>query len=147
MKKIIILIINLFFITNIYATPSQDTILFHNLFNNWTAAFNQKDLNNSCNLFSRNITADYRGIPTKNYESICNGFKKVFQEKNKKYIYSFKIHHIYHENNLAAVRITWYLKIYKGKALLSSTHDEGLDILEKNKDGKWQIVNYLGYSV
>jgi len=25
------------------------------------------------------------------------------------------------------------------------TEDQGLDVFEKNKDGRWQIVNYVAY--
>lgn len=129
---------------SLYANPNIQQ-LFQTIFSDWTQAFNQKDLKHSCQLFSPSVIAQYRGTPTKNYTSICEGFKKIFQDKTLSYQYQFKIHNIYRSEDLAAIRITWYLKIFKQGKLVSKTQDEGLDVFEKNNNGQWQIVNYLGY--
>lgn len=121
--------------------------LFNQIFSEWTNAFNNKDLAKSCELFSPKVVADYQGYPRKNHHTICHGFKKVFLEPDHRYQYSFKLHEIYRANNLAAVRITWYLKVFENDKLKSSTQDEGMDIFEKNSAGKWQIVNYIGYPI
>lgn len=126
------------------ATCAQTTQL-HQLFTNWTRAFNHRELKPSCNLFSKELTATYRGYPEKNYQTICNGFKKIFADQQIQYQYKFKIHQIYTNENLAAVRITWYLNTYRNNKLQASIQDEGLDVLRKEKDGEWRIVNYLGY--
>lgn len=136
----------------LYADPLKDPVkekaVFHDLFENWTKGFNNKDLTVSCALFSKSVIADYRGVPQKNYDDICNGFQKIFKDPNRKYQYRFKLHDVYHSGDLAAVRITWYLVVEEQENNKKVTHtiqDEGLDVLEKNKDGKWQIVNYIGY--
>lgn len=134
--------------TQLYAAEQKnDEVIFNRLFTQWTEAFNHKDLSKVCLLFSKNITADYRGVPQKNYAMICDGFKNIFGMANRSYQYQFKLHDIYHSGDLAAVRITWYLKIYENDKLLQSSQDEGIDILKKNQIGQWQIVNYLGYGV
>ena len=120
---------------------------FQTIFSDWTKAFNEKNLTASCDLFSKKLSANYRGITPKNYTNVCGGFKKIFQEKNRDYQYNFKIQHVYQADHLAAVRITWYLKIYENKKLISSSQDEGLDVLEQDENGTWHIVNYLGYPV
>lgn len=144
MNKILWLIA-LFITQNLYA--AQDAKLFEKIFTDWTYAFNHQDLKGSCELFSKNVVADYRGVPKKDYSSICEGFKKIFKEKNNRYQYKFHIHHVYLENHLAAIRITWYLEIWKDKKLINQTQDEGIDIFIQNEKGEWKIVNYLGYSV
>jgi ketosteroid isomerase-like protein len=126
------------------ATQSNDYLLFERVFNDWTAAFNQKNVSASCGLFARSVTADYQGVPTKTYTSICDGFKKIFQEA-KQYQYRYQLHQVYRSGNFAAVRLTWFLSIYENGKQISFTQDEGLDIFEKNKSGQWEIVNYLGY--
>lgn len=149
MKKLLVIIFStilfLIGIQNAIATTQDDNLIFNKLFTDWTQAFNHKDLTGSCNLFSKSLTADYRGAPHKNFSTVCDGFKKIFNQPNRNYHYHFKIHHIYHSEDLAAVRITWYLSVYEKDKQIASTQDEGIDILEKNKSGKWQIVNYIAY--
>lgn len=130
---------------NLYAGDNEQ--LFEKIFTNWTYAFNHQDITGSCQLFSKEVTANYQGVPQKNYAAICDGFKKIFAEKNKRYQYKFKLHQIYRENNLAAVRITWFLHTYKNQRLLNQEQDEGIDIFKKDNQGNWQIINYLGYPV
>lgn len=129
-------------VTNKKQTDKQ---IFEELFNQWTMAFNQKNLDKTCSLFSKSIKAKHKGIPNKNYQSICEGFSKIFSENNKKYLYSFEIHDVYRQGNLAAVRITWYLQVQENGRSKSIIQDEGLDILEKNLEGQWKIVNYLSF--
>lgn len=117
---------------------------FEKIFSDWTAAFNRKDVAKSCALFAKSVVANYQGVPPKNYNSICAGFKKIFQSPLR-YQYSFKLHQVYLEENLAAVRVTWFLRVYEKGRLKSITQDEGIDIFQKNKAGQWQIVNYLSY--
>ncbi len=144
--RVIIFILTFFFFSHIYAALNlEDNELFYKIFNEWTVAFNKKDLKKSCELFSSKMTADYAGQPQKNYMSICEGFKKTFAESQRHYQYSFKIRHVFRSNDLAAVRITWFLLIYEKDVLISSSQDEGMDIFQKNQDGKWQIVNFISY--
>lgn len=128
-------------------SDARDVAMFHTLFTHWTDAFNRKDLAQSCALFAKNVVADYRGYPERNYSSICDGFKKIFREANYRYHYRFKLHSVYRSENLAAVRITWYLSLYENGKKISESQDEGMDVFEKNKLGKWQIINYLSYPV
>lgn len=128
-------------------TSSAYYSIFNKLFQDWTIAFNKKDLAKSCSLFSHQIRADYQGYPNKSYTTICDGFKKIFQEKNREYRYQFKIHYLFQADNLAVVRITWYLDIFENKTRLSTTKDEGIDVLEKDEHGEWKIVSYLAYPI
>ena len=141
-----------FFLSSLIMAPCAlaneeqgDTLIFQTLFEKWTDAFNRKDLGGSCSLFSNTVAASYRGQPEKNFDSICNGFKKIFAETKRSYRYRFKVHHVYRSGNLAAVRITWYLTVVEDGKLKSLTEDQGMDILEKNESGNWQIVNYVAY--
>ena len=98
------------------AAHASDRQELTQLFSHWTTAFNHKDLSATCALFAKNVSANYRGVPRKNYASICAGFKKIFHNSNTQYRYQFRLHQIYRAQDLAAVRITWYLQILeKGK--------------------------------
>jgi ketosteroid isomerase-like protein len=147
---IIFLILNLF-TSSVFAlentkTITNDKIVFEELFNRWTEAFNHQDLDGSCALFAKSVKAKYRGVSEKDYTAICNGFAKVFNEKDKSYSYSFDLHDIYWNGNLAVARITWYLQIKENGRNKSIIQDEGMDVLEKNEQGEWKIVNYLAFS-
>jgi ketosteroid isomerase-like protein len=133
---------------NLYAAnESQDYALFEKIFTDWTLAFNQKKLAPTCALFSKELTANFQGAPLKSYNSICEGFKRVFKQKDKSYRYSFKLNQIYRSGNLAAVRITWYFHEYEQGKLISKTQDEGLDVFLKDSNNQWKIVNYIAYPV
>jgi len=139
---------------NVYSKPEnsalKNTIAFNEfekLFSDWTDAFNNKDLKQTCALFANSVIANYQGVPPKNYGTICGGFNKVFQQKKRKYHYQFKLHHVYVRQNIAIARITWTLKIYKNGKVISKVQDEGIDVLQKNAKGEWEIIEYLAYPV
>ena len=144
MRKWIFLLLTCSLFISTDTIASENSALFNQLFSTWTQAFNHKNLAGSCNLFSRNVIADYQGIPTKNYTSICDGFKKIFKE-NRDYRYSYKIKNIYRAHDLAAVRITWYLQISEKNKVITKVQDEGLDIFQLDKQKNWKIINYLGF--
>ena len=108
------------------ATPLHQT--FNQIFTAWSDAFNHQDLKKTCDLFSKNLVFEFQDAPIKNYNQVCNNFKKIFNEKNRRYHYAYKIHHIYAENNLAAIRITWFLKIDENGKTISNSREEGMDV-------------------
>ena len=121
-----------------------DFKLFEKKFHNWTRAFNHKNLAATCNFFSKEVVANYQGYPEKNYASICSGFKKIFAESDHQYQYDFKLHDVYRSHDLAAVRVTWFLRVTHNNQV-SQTQDEGLDVFKRDIKGSWKIVNYLSY--
>lgn len=145
MRKFLFLFILLVSSSVFANSNSRDLALFHTLFTHWTDNFNQRKLAPTCALFSKSVVADYRGIPQRNYVSICDGFKKIFNDEKFQYRYRFKLHDVYRSQNLAAVRVTWYLTVYEDGKKVSETQDEGLDVFQKSKMGRWEIVNYLSY--
>lgn len=145
--RLIIVILLLIFSKCSFAVPTENELLFQRIFTAWTNAFNHKELSASCDLFAKEVIADYRGVPQKNYAAICDGFKKIFSDKDRQYQYRFKLHRIYRWGDLATTRITWYLSIFEKGKLVSSMQDEGIDVFVKNKLGEWEIVNYIGYGV
>ena|SRR5260221_9735838 len=133
-------------VSRAHADQNQsDTAMFETLFQQWTDSFNRKDTAGACSLFSKNVVADYRGVPKKNFASICDGFKKIFADEQKHYQYRFKLCNVYRSNDLAAVRITWYLTISENGKPTTEIEDQGMDVLKRDKQGRWQIVNYVGY--
>ncbi len=146
MRSMLILVCACFSFSFFGTANASDHEEFDQLFSRWTTAFNHKNLAVTCALFANNVSANYRGVPRKNYTSICAGFKKIFHDPRRQYHYQYRLHQVYRSQDLAAVRITWYLKMLeKGKKLVQ-VQDEGIDVLQR-KQGQWQIVNYLAYEV
>jgi ketosteroid isomerase-like protein len=135
------------FVSRAHANPAEDQATFQAIFSAWTQAFNEKRFPAVCDLFSKALTADYQGAPSKDYSSICSGFEKIFLEKGVAYHNDFRIHQIVRADNVAAVRITWYLDVYKEGAHFSSVQEEGLDVFRQQENGKWEIVNFIAYPV
>jgi ketosteroid isomerase-like protein len=118
---------------------------FNQIFEDWTAAFNRRDLSKSCALFSKSVTANYQGAPRKTYSSLCGGFQKIFGDARRRYRYRFKLQSVYRSGDLAVARITWYLSVYENNRRVSLTEDKGLDVFQKSPQGDWEIVYYLAY--
>ena len=127
------------------SSQSKDKAELEKVIKDWTTGFNKKDLNASCALFSKSVVADYRGYKERDYKAICSEFKKIFANKNMRYEYRYKIHNIHRYGNLAAIRITWYLHVFKDGKEVSAVQDEGMDILEKDDNDQWKIINYIAY--
>ncbi|MBI2812113.1 MAG: nuclear transport factor 2 family protein [Candidatus Melainabacteria bacterium] len=121
-----------------------DAKMVDRLFANWTRAFNNKEMAGSTNLFSKECIASLPDAPHKDYDAICNGFKKIFASKTDGLKYRYKIHKIFRSGDLATVRITWYSSAYKQNKLIATTTEQGLDVFKKEKDG-WKIVNFIAY--
>lgn len=130
-----------------HADATEDQATFQAIFSDWTHAFNEKRFPEVCDLFSPALVADYQGAQKKDYSSICNGFKKIFAEQGVVYHNDFRIHQVYRANDLAAVRITWYLDVRKDGSPESAVQEEGLDVFQRQEDGKWKIVNFIAYPV
>lgn len=126
-------------------SKEEDILIFEKLFSDWSEAFNKKDLTKTCDLFSKTMTATYQGSPEKNYQSVCNKFKELFNQKNKQYQYRFEIHQVYRSLDLAVVRITWYLTVDELGKKTAVIQDEGLDVLQQDAEKQWKIVNFLGF--
>ncbi|VVC75928.1 hypothetical protein AQUSIP_12290 [Aquicella siphonis] len=129
----------------VYAQSESATASIHNAFSSWTASFNRKDLNATCDLFAQNLILEYQGQPAKNYDEVCQNFKKLFASPDINYHYEYKIHNIYQTNDWAAVRITWILKADNKNKNEILIQEEGMDIMAKTPSGKWKIIRSFAY--
>lgn len=127
-------------------STSADAKSFDKLYADWTKSFNKKDMAGTMSIFAPTCTASLPDATHKTYNQIENGFKKLFAQKNKSYQYTYDVHNIYHEGDLAAVRITWHLAVSEGGKLLEKTNEHGLDVLKRDTNGAWQIVNWVAFS-
>jgi ketosteroid isomerase-like protein len=113
---------------------------------NWTAQFNAGNADAACNLFARDLIANYRGQPERNYDSQCALLRKSLGEKTRKYHNSLNIKEIIVSGDLAAVRLVWTATIEQTNPPQTHTVQEpGIDIFRRQPDGSWKIARYLAY--
>jgi ketosteroid isomerase-like protein len=113
---------------------------------NWTVQFNAGNADTTCDLFARDLIANYQGQPERNYDSQCTLLRKSLSEKTRKFHYSLNIKEIIVSGDLAAVRLVWTLKIEQTNPPQTHTVMEpGLDIFRRQPDGSWKIACYLAY--
>jgi len=127
-------------------TTALDRKSFDKLYSDWTMAFNKKDMVGTMRIFAPTCVASLPDATHKTYAQIDRGFKKLFADKEKSYRYTYDVHDIYHSGDLAAVRITWHLTVTEKGKIADTTNEHGLDVLQRDKQGAWQIVNWVAFS-
>ncbi len=111
----------------------------------WTADFNAKRWSALCDIFSKDLVADYQGQPPKSYDSVCTGLVAL-EHAPRTYRYDLDIHEIMVSGDLATVRLTWTLTVTGyGIAGEERVVDIGLDVFRKEADGVWRIARYVAY--
>jgi uncharacterized protein (TIGR02246 family) len=112
----------------------------------WMAAFNAGDAEKSCALFAPDLIAQVRGQPERSYNDLCDLLKRSLSDRTKTYSYTVDIKEILVAYDLAAVRLTWTLKVRQKDTGSETTSDEpGLDIFRRQADGSWKISRFMSY--
>jgi steroid delta-isomerase len=110
----------------------------------WTADFNARDSSRICDLFAPDLRYDFRGLPERDYATLCGLLKRALSDTSKKFDYAPDIREVIVSGDLAVVRLVWMVKLTSdGKTV--ETREPGLDVFRKQPDGKWRIVRYLAY--
>jgi steroid delta-isomerase len=127
-------------------TPAQAAI--RSALTQWMADFNSGDAEKVCDLFARDLIAQYRGQPERGYDALCDLLKRSLHDRSKSYTYSLAIEEIMVESDLGVVRLTWTLKVRGRDAASESVSVEpGIDIFRRQADGSWKISRYLAYEM
>ncbi len=111
----------------------------------WTADFNAGDAEKTCALFSRELRADYRGVPERGYDGQCDVLKRSLSDKSRRYSYALAIKEILVWSDVAVVRLTWTLTLTPKDGKTITSIEPGLDVFRKEADGRWRIVRYMAY--
>jgi ketosteroid isomerase-like protein len=111
----------------------------------WTEDFNAGNVTEVCGLFALDLRYDYKGFPERNYQQICDGLRRSLTDQTRRYTYSLAIKEIIVSSDLAAVRLTWTLRIEKPDALPQISQEHGIDIFRIQSDGTWKIIRFIAY--
>ncbi|HEV7822274.1 MAG TPA: nuclear transport factor 2 family protein [Burkholderiales bacterium] len=111
----------------------------------WTVAFNAGDAEKTCALFSRELRADYRGLPERGYDGQCDILKRSLADQSRCYSYALAINEVLVWGDVAVVRLTWTLTITPKDGKTITSIEPGLDVFRKEADGRWRIVRYMAF--
>jgi steroid delta-isomerase len=113
---------------------------------NWTADFNARKADAICDLFAPDLRYDYRGMPERGFQDICDLLKRSLSDPQRRYTYSPAIREIIVNGDVAIVRLTWTLKVKNASTGNETASDEfGMDMFRRQPDGTWKIIRYMGY--
>ena len=115
-------------------------------FTDWTEAFNRRDLEGACALFSKDIKADHQGIPTEDWQTMRARFQRLFQDQSRQYKYRFKLLRVYRAGDLAVGRITWYLTVTEDGKKTLEEETQSMDIFRPNKRGVWEMIDFVSFT-
>lgn len=111
----------------------------------WTQAFNAGRADEVCDLFSRDLLADVRGIPLRDFNGQCDILKKALADGTRRLSYRHDIRDVTVEGRMAAVRLVWTLTAREAGGRVATTIDQGLDVFRREDDGRWRIVRYMSF--
>jgi len=111
----------------------------------WRTAFNSRDGVRVCDLFARDIVANYEGEPERDYASLCQMLQEALQDRERSYHYSLHINEILVYGSSAVVRLVWTLEIDKPGDRKEIVEEPAVDIFRRQADGSWKISRYLAF--
>jgi uncharacterized protein (TIGR02246 family) len=111
----------------------------------WPRDWNARDVGAVCGLFAPDVILTFPGGPDRDHAAMCRGFAATFARTDRTYRYDAPdIEEIIVDGDMAAVRLTWTLRI-TGDGLPAEVveRERGLDVFQRQRDGSWKIrVSY-----
>lgn len=112
---------------------------------NWRSAFNSRDEQQVCDLFTADIVANYQGEPTRDFASLCELLRTALRDLGATFRYSVRINEIVVDGDSAVVRLVWTLAIDRAGSPREIVEEPAVDIFRHQADGSWKISRYLAY--
>ncbi len=113
----------------------------------WKEDFNAGRAGKVCDLFARDLRADFRGQPERGFDALCGLLRRSLADRARAYSYALAIKEIQVWGDTAVVRLTWTLTVRPRAGGRATTSVEpGLDVFRRQRDGHWRIVRYLAYA-
>jgi len=113
----------------------------------WMADFNAGRADKVCDIFAPTLRADVDGFDSeRGFDEQCKLLKAALSDPAHTFSYALEIQEILAVGDMAAVRLVWTLTS-KAKAGGETrvAEEQGLDILGRSSDGRWQILRFMSY--
>jgi steroid delta-isomerase len=115
-------------------------------FAQWTQDFNARRADQTCDLFAKDLVANYRGVPERGYDRQCKILQDSLSDPARSYRYALTIKEILVFGDIAMARIVWTLVIRDTASGKETTVIEpGLDLFRRDSNGKWRVFRYVAY--
>jgi steroid delta-isomerase len=113
----------------------------------WTQAFNARQADKTCGIFSEDLRYKFAEIPDRGYNDICTALHRSLGDKTHRSHYTLDLREILVYGDIAVVRLIWTLDESKeGSTVTVRSLEPGMDIFQRQKDGSWKIIRYLAYT-
>jgi ketosteroid isomerase-like protein len=136
----ILILLLITFHQNVFAQADDVIAIKHELYK-WKDAFNQKDLQNTLSVYAENYIGYYPGSATLDIKVIKEQFEKFFNNKYLKVTLSLEINEVQKSGSLAytTINLIWaFLPSVSNSP--QNAFEKGIQIWEKQANGKWQIT-------
>ena len=112
----------------------------------WTQAFNARQADKTCGIFSEDLRYKFAEIPDRGYNDICTALHRSLGDETHRSHYTLDLREILVYSDIAVVRLIWTLDESKGSSVTVRSLEPGMDIFQRQKDGSWKIIRYLAYT-
>jgi steroid delta-isomerase len=112
----------------------------------WKDDFNAGRADRVCDLFARELRADFRGIPERGYDAQCDLLRRSLADPVRAYSYALAIREILVFGDAAVVRLTWTLTVReRDSGRVVTSVEPGIDVFRRARDSRWRILRYMAY--
>src|SRR3954470_12108973 len=109
----------------------------------WTTDFNAGRADKVCDLFARDLRAEFRGQPERGYDVQCGLLQRSLADGARAFSYAPAVKEILVWGDVAVVRLTWTLTIrQKDTGREVTSLEPGFDVFRRQSDGRWRIIRY-----
>lgn len=113
----------------------------------WKDQFNARNSSVVCGLFAPDLIAMFQGQPVRKFSEVCALLRRSLNDATRHYHYGLEIKDVFASGDLGAVRLVWTLTVTgKDGAVLETSVEPGIDIFQRQPDGKWKIARYLCFA-
>ena len=128
------------------ADSDEDKAAITERLQRWAAAFNARDVPGTCDLFAPTLISTVPGALEGDRDAVCTRLAAVLAKPELQLQYSPDIREIEVSGDLAVVRLFWTLTAQKD-AERKTSREAGLDIFERQPDGRWSIVRFMSFTI
>jgi uncharacterized protein (TIGR02246 family) len=113
----------------------------------WTQAYNARQADKVCGIFSEDLRYKFGQVQDRGYSDVCTALRRLLGDKTHRSHYTLDLREVLVYGDIAVVRLIWTLDSSQpGSSATVRTLEPGMDIFQRQSDGRWKIIRYLAYT-
>ena len=113
----------------------------------WTQAYNARQADKVCGIFSDDLRYKFGQVQDRGYSDVCTALRRLLTDETQRSHYSLDLREVLVYGDIAVVRLIWTLDSSQpGSSATVRTLEPGMDIFQRQSDGRWKIIRYLAYT-